>query len=478
MTPPIRATLSERKPETELANGAALSGAQWSAADRAAFAGGIRAIVNDGTFPVSTGVVFLDPRSGRPLYEHGPDIPLVPASTMKLVVAAAALRTLGSAHRFTTRLVATGPLRGGVIEGDVYPVGSGDPELSSHDLNEAALALTRAGVRLISGGVYADGSEFGADGVSSTWSSEDLIYGWAAPASAVCIDNGAIQFTVTPAASGQPASVDVQPPGAIDRLDGSIATVAFGADTELRIDPAPTDGTYLLSGQIPEGVPQKFWRSLSHPTPRAAIILTTILRRHGIAVAGPTGVATAPRAAQLLWTHRSRPLTAIVKKMWFDSDNHYAEQLLRAVGYATRGLGTPKNGFAAERDVLDRMAADPPGVRLADGSGLSPDNRVTALMLGSVLRSLALGTNGEQIISLLPRVGIDGTVRAHPIGAAATGRVYGKSGYIEGVSGLAGYIKTAHHGLLIYVFLVNDWTTSLDAVWAAEGRMLDEASRW
>jgi len=435
-------------------------------------------MVNDGTFPSTTGVVFLDARGGRPLYAHGPDIQLVPASTLKLVVGATALRVLGPGYRFETRVVATSPARDGVIDGDVYLVGGGDPELSTHDLNEAALSLARSGVRAIAGSVYADGSEFGADTVSSTWSSEDLIYGWAAPASAVCIDNGALEFTVQPGVAGQPASVAVQPPGGVDRLEGSILTAPFGASTDLRIDPAPTEGAYLLSGQIPEGVAQKFWRSLVHPTRRASTIFATILRRHGIAVAGTTGVAASPASVQTLWTHRSRPLTAMVKKMWFDSDNHYAEQLLRAVGYAGRGLGTPENGFAVERVALNHMASDPPGMRLADGSGLSPDNRITAMALGGVLRSLAAGADSAETVSLLPRVGIDGTVRDHPIGESALGRVYGKSGYIEGVSGLAGYIKTAHHGLMIYVFLVNDWTTSLDAVWAAEGRMLDAASRW
>jgi len=454
------------------------AGSRWNDADRRRFAARMRALANSSVFPPESAVEFLDPRSGRPLYAHNADLPLAPASTMKLLVAATALRELGGNFRFRTSIVAPAAPQDGTIAGDVYLIGSGDPELSTHDLRESAQALVTAGVRTIAGNVEADASAFEADAVNRSWSADDLLYGWAAPASAVSVDNGAIQFTITPAASGEDAAIDVQPPGSVDRLLGSIATVPAGNDTDLRIDPGPRAGDYIISGQIPEGAPQIFWRSMAHPSAKAPVILRTILMQAGILVQGGAGDGKAPSDPMVLWSHASRPLSAIVQHMWFESDNHYAEQLLRASGAATTGLGSASSGLAAERGLLARVGAAHPRIALVDGSGLSPDNRITARALAAVLRELVAGPEAARTIASLPRVGLDGTVQQRSLAPDVLGRVYGKSGYIEGVTGLAGYIKTRHHGLLIYAFLVNDWTTSLDAVWAAQSQMLDAAARW
>lgn len=454
------------------------SGATWSDADRFRLSAQISGIVNAGDLPPASSLVFMDPRSGRPLYAHNGDMALVPASTIKIIVAGTALRTLGPNYRFATTVVASAPIRGDTLEGDLWLVGSGDPELSTHDLREAARALAQAGVRTITGSVYVDGSAFGPDGVETSWSSNDLMYGWASPASAVSIDNGAIQFTVTPSGSGGAATVDVLPPGSVERLTGTISTVPAGYDTALRIDPGPAPGEYVLSGQIPAGVPQKFWRSLQDPTPRAARIFRTILGQSQITVLGGDGVRAAPFEPSLLWTHRSRPLADVIKHMAYDSDNHIAEQLLRAVGRAAYGLGTPEHGLLAERVYLERLRADGSSLALVDGSGLSPQNRISAGAIAAVLRALVAGPDANRMIALLPRVAVNGTVRFRPLAPDAMGRVYGKSGYIERATGLAGYVKTRHHGVVIYAMLSNDWTTSLDAVWAAQSRLLGLISRW
>jgi D-alanyl-D-alanine carboxypeptidase/D-alanyl-D-alanine-endopeptidase (penicillin-binding protein 4) len=159
--------------------------------------------------------------------------------------------------------------------------------------------------------------------------------------------------------------------------------------------------------------------------------------------------------------------------MFFLSDNHYAEELLRAVGYNASGLGDLHNSLAAERSFLQSQGIPTRGLVLADGSGLSPRNRVTALALAQTLDYILKQPLPLPAYSLLPRAGIEGTVAVRDDLRTAKGRVFAKDGYIEGASAIAGYVLTTHHGPVIFVFLVNDWQNGLDAVWSDEDQMLD-----
>lgn len=452
-------------------------GASWGRVDTARLAAQARAIVNGGAFQADAGAVFLDAKTGRVLYEHNARRPLIPASTIKVIVTAAALRDLGPAYRFETSIATDGNVANGSVNGNLYLIGGGDPEFASRDLRAAVHRLKQDGINSISGAIVADGSLFGPDSVNSTWDREDLEYGWAAAPSALSIDNGAIEFTIVPDPSGGLARVTVEPPDAAGHLLGGVRTAGADSDNTLRIDPL-TDGTgYELSGQIPYGAPQKYWRSIAHPTDVAALVLRSMLVRAGVTVSGSTSVAKTPSGAATLWVHRSRPLAAIVHKMAVDSDNHVAEQLLRAVGAKTLAMGTLENGIAEEHLMLASLESDYPGTVIADGSGLSSANRVTAAALAAALRSMLAGPDAGSIAALLPRVGIDGTVRRRTLAPDVAGRVFGKDGYIDHASGLAGYVTTVHHGVVVYAFLVDNWEQGLDAVWEAEDEILTQIAR-
>jgi len=453
-------------------------GLAWSTSDKAKVAGIAAPTVNGPAFPATTGAVIMDARTGRILYEHNPHEPLVPASTLKVVVAATALHDLGASHRFETEIVADGAIRDGMLDGNLYLVGGGDPELAGGDLRAAVHHMKDEGITVVSGAVVSDGSLYGPDAVNKTWDAEDLEYGWAAPPSAVTIDNGAVQFTLTPDPDGGLAAIQVDPPGAAGKIVGGVRSVSEDADNTLRIDPLPDGSGYAISGQLPYGAPQKYWRSIARPTAVAATVLRTIAFSGGVAVAGDATTGKAPAGAStILWAHRSRPLSAIIQRMALDSDNHIAEQLLRAVGANALGTGTLDNGLAAEHSFLMSIGADDPRNALIDGSGLSASDYVTAATLAAALRSMLRGADAQAEAALLPRVGLDGTVRYRPIAADVLGRVRGKDGYIEGASGIAGYIETAHHGVVIYAFLVDDWQQGLDAIWGGEDEILARLAR-
>ncbi|HYK53281.1 MAG TPA: D-alanyl-D-alanine carboxypeptidase/D-alanyl-D-alanine-endopeptidase [Candidatus Eremiobacteraceae bacterium] len=454
------------------------NGKPWGDADRARVIGAAAPIVNGAAFPATTGAIIMDAHTGRILYEHDEHQPLVPASTLKVVVAATALHDLGPSHRFETQIVTDGAIRDGQLDGDLYLVGGGDPELATDDLRGAVHRMKAEGISVVSGAVVSDGSLYGPDAVNKTWDAEDLEYGWAAPPSAITIDNGAVQFTLTPDADGGLATLQVDPPGAAGKIVGGVRSVSEDADNTLRIDPLPDGSGYAISGQLPYGAPQKYWRSIAKPTAVAANVLRTMAFSDGIAIAGDASTGKAPAGASTtLWTHLSRPLSGIIQRMALDSDNHIAEQLLRAVGANDSGTGTLDNGLAAEHAFLASIGADDPHNALVDGSGLSAADYVTAATLAAALRSMLSGSDAQAEAALLPRVGLEGTVQYRPLASDVLGRVRGKDGYIEGASGLAGYVETAHHGVVVYAFLVDNWQLGLDAIWAGEDEILARLAR-
>ena len=451
-------------------------GAPWSSQAKRAVSVIAAQTFDDPAFPQQTGVVIESARDGTVLYSRNAALSLIPASALKLVVAATALRDLGPSYRFTTRLASDATPQADVVQGSIWFVGSGDPELTSHDLRTAVAALYAKGVRRVTGDIVADGSRFGADEVAPSWHADDLEYGYAAPASAVTLDGGTAQFTITPDANGGAALVSVDPPDIAGTVTGAVRSVSADGENTLRIDPLPGGMGFQVSGDIPYGAPQKYWRSLAHPEQSAADALRAMFIAAGIEVDGDAHVGTAPAGANTLWSKQSRPISLIVRRMAFDSDNHIAEQLVRAVGAQSAGVGTLENGLARERDFLDSIGVSQHGVVLEDASGLSDGNRITARALAAVLRRLATDPDGPYVSGLLPRVGVEGTVRIRDLAPDALGRVLGKDGYITGVSSIAGYVLTRYHGVVIYAFVVNDWDGELDSIWRAEDDLLAKLS--
>jgi D-alanyl-D-alanine carboxypeptidase/D-alanyl-D-alanine-endopeptidase (penicillin-binding protein 4) len=175
----------------------------------------------------------------------------------------------------------------------------------------------------------------------------------------------------------------------------------------------------------------------------------TLLVSRRIVAAMPPSVGAAPLDTVVLWDHRSPPLRALEAHMLFVSDNHYAEQLLRTVGEEAAGSSNDTGGIEAERRFLDRLGIPTPGLRLFDGSGLSPGNRIAAITLARLL-----STREPSLYLLLPLGGREGTLEDYDF-TTALGRVRAKSGHLSNVSSLAGYVNTLRHGRVAFAFMVN-----------------------
>lgn len=334
---------------------------------------------------------------GRTIFDDRANRAVAPASVQKLIVAATALDALGPQYRYQTLLAGRDAIgSNGVLAGDLWLIGSGDPSLQSDDLRNGIGVLARAGLHRIDGRVVVDDSALSGPGINPHWASDDDGQDYAPPTSAISVDGDTIEST-----------------------------------------------------QDVGGVEQKVWTPMQEVPRYVAGRVNGMLLARGIVPAMRPAIGAAPLESVVLWDHRSLPLAALETHMLFVSDNHYAEQLLRTVGEEAMQLPNDSGGIAAERQFLDRHGVPAPGLRLFDGSGLSPDNRVAAATLARLLAD-----QGTALYQLLPRGGREGTVEDYDF-TTALGRVRAKSGHLSNVSALAGYVTTQHHGRVSFAFLVD-----------------------
>jgi D-alanyl-D-alanine carboxypeptidase/D-alanyl-D-alanine-endopeptidase (penicillin-binding protein 4) len=398
----------------------------------------------------TSGIAVVD-GDGRPLFTRLAHTPFAPASTFKVLVATAALQTLGPDYRFETRFESVDDPHDGTVDGDVYLVGEGDPSLTSDDLRGGVATLARAGITRITGGIVGDGTAFGGREVNPAWDPDDLQYDFAAGTSALTIDEGTVELHVVPGNVGTPARVIARPAGGVRVLGGAMT----GYSTTLSIDRAPSTNDFTFDGDIAADAEQSFYRPVIDQPLYVATVARAMLQQRNVTVEAPARTGVAPLGGRILWVHRSAPLRSLLAHMLFVSDNHYAEELLRAIGAHDGALGTEHTGASVERAILRRFGAPADGLRVVDGSGLAPTDRVAPISLATLLAREALDPTGSVLVHDLPRVGIEGTVRHRDV-TTALGRARAKSGHIEDVNALVGYVQTEHHGRVAFAILVND----------------------
>lgn len=423
----------------------------WGAASRAE----LRAAIKTALAPALAGggacSCVAIAQDGSTLYDDGGARALTPASAQKLLVADAALTDLGPAYRFDTLLAASQPPRDGAIQGDLWLGGSGDPSLRSDDLRNGIATLRKAGVTTVRGGIAVDGSAIAGQEINPLWNADDANEDFMAATSGVSVDEDTIEFVVTGTQPGSPADVQTRPRTSGVRYYGSVMT---GGGDDVIIAATETPNEFRLTGDIPPGIQEKYYLPVHGIDRYAGSVVAALAKDAGIAVADHLQTGTLPLDARVLWEHRSPPLSQLIQHMLVFSDNHFAEQLMRTIGGRSGDAADDKNGLSAERDVLAEQAIPTPGLHVVDGSGLAHANRVAAITLARILSHYDASLQGNVLYPLLPRGGKDGTLKMYRF-TSADGRVRAKSGHVDGVASLAGYVDTRKHGRVVFAFLID-----------------------
>lgn len=386
-------------------------------------------------------VAVLDVETGELLGAANEHKPLNPASNAKVLTAAAALATLRGTHRYETGLY--GQIRGGSVASLVLR-GHGDPSLSTKDLWDLVRALRDAGVRKVDGDILVDQRFFDDSHVPPAF--EQQPNEWAyfrAPVSAVALNENTITMTVRPTAKGQPATVVFDPPGFVD-VDGKVETGDDGHPAGVTLALAPSGQRLVahVGGRIPESSrSQSFTRRVDDPSLLAGYALKALLVQAGITVAGD--VKTGGEGAKtLIVSHRSRPLSELLYELGKQSDNFYAEMVMKTLGGEKRGRPA-RTDAGAEVVVkwLGEIGALEEGTVVKNGSGLFDANRVTASTFVKVLRAAwrdpALQS---EFVAQLAIGGVDGTLHGRFRKEKARRSVRAKTGTLEGAAALTGYV--------------------------------------
>ena len=426
------------------------------------------------------GMEVVDTAGDEVLLSLNPDRPFTPASVMKVLTTAAALEKLGPDFRFRTGVYTNGSLLpDGTLVGDIYIVGRGDPNLTSTPVDpfeksafkELADKISSLGIKRVEGMVIGDDSYFDTAGDGSGWASREMKALYGAPISALSVNNNVLLVNAWPAKSKQLVAVGLEPRTSYFRIRNLAVTGSRRARRTIGARLITGTRTIVVSGVLPAG--QSYSRDLvmDQPAAAAAGILKDELQRNGIAVDGGVSAVKAGDMAgnrhqelKLLAEHRSLPLIHALEIINKESQNLHAEMLLRTLGAEFGSTGTDEAGLQVVRRFLVEAGIESHLVSLSDGCGLSRENLVTPRFQTSLLRYLSTRPYFGLFLNTLAVSGIDGTLKHRMTAGPVRGVVYAKTGTLNGVATLSGYMTTKSGRQLIFTIFANNARASMNRI--------------
>jgi len=428
-----------------------------------------------------TGVRIESLRNGTVIYARDASRHVIPASNMKLVTMAVAAERLGWDFTFETRLEAAGSIEQGTLRGDLVVVGSGDPSIGSSDegpspiFTEWIRTLRGAGIRRVDGRLIGDDDAYDDRGLGTGWAWDDITAGYSAPSGALTYNENVVVVRVTPApTAGQAATVRLTPTGSAFDLVDDVTTTAADDSVSLAISRELGSRRLMVRGRVPaNGRTVVRTTSIDNPTRYFVDSLRGALEAGGIPVTGGAwdidDLEVPPVSARrTLLTRHSLPLTVIGGAFMKPSQNLYGEILLKAIGRAASGRGTARDGRRAVGETLASWEIPEDAVVVADGSGLSRMNYVTADAIVAILKRVWRDERMRgPFLATLPIGGRDGTLASRMKTPELDGRVQAKTGTLTHVRALSGYLTTTSGEKVVFSMIANHFTAptaEVDAV--------------
>ena len=426
----------------------------------------------------SFSLVVKDVQEGRTVYSYDTDRLQSPASVLKTVATATALEILGEDYRYPTTLEYDGILENGTLEGNLYIKGSGDPSLgSSHFapgqnkfLSTWIAALQKAGIKHITGSVISDESIFDTEGVSIKWLREDMGNYYAPGSYGISIFDNMYKLSLQTGAAGtRPVLKGTEPDIPFIRFKNYLKAAPVSSDSAYIIG-APLDDVRYLYGVLPANREAYVLKGdIPDPALYLARYLTDQLQQKGIRVDGSPSCYRI-EVEENRWkkgerkeivTTYSPTLREIASICDHVSHNLYADALVKTVGlqYKPRRnemISSFGRGVQVVKEYWEKKGLDVFPLRMNDGSGLAPADKVSAGFMGELLVYMATESAvSDAFIASLPQAGIEGSVRNFLKGSKLQGKARLKSGGITGVRSYAGYITKDGRTYAVAVFSNN-----------------------
>jgi len=404
--------------------------------------------------------VILDPDSGRVLVSELPDTPRSPASTIKTVTTFAALDMLGPTFTWHTRASVRGSLQGGVLDGDLILQGGGDPYITLERWWSFAQSLRAKGLRSIRGDIIVDDTAFSLPPEDPAAFDGKPNRSYNVLPAALMVNFQTVEFRLAANPDTRRVEISTTP-----------APFNLGIDNDVRFAPGRCSGAtgrvdfkvasgawdrVEFSGVLsPHCAERSFSRVLLQPASYAFGTFVQLWRELGGDFAGKLRIEPSPADAKPYFTFDSLSLAEIIRLTNKFSSNLMARHLLLTIGSERFGPpATLEKGAASLAEWGAQRGLDLQGLAIDNGSGLSRSTHISALQMARVLSAACRSRFAPEFMASLPLAGLDGTLRSRMKNSPA-GAVRLKTGHIDGVSGVAGYVTTPGGKLYVLVSLVN-----------------------
>lgn len=419
------------------------------------------------------GVVIQSLETGEYFYKRNADKLFRPASNLKLFTTAAGLLLLGDDYKFSTLVYANGSIDGSTLKGNLVIQGGGDPTISGRFYNgniykvynDWADSLIKMGIDEIDGNIIGDDNLFDDVGLGDGWAWDYESYWFSAPSGALSFNDNCVDITVTVNPKTKKANVSVSPDTKYVAVIKDIYVVP--KDSVTSIDVYREMGTNVINvfGTIREDSDSvKTYATINNPTQYSVVVLKDVLEKRGIKIKGygvdiddldsPVDYSN----MRLLFSYYSPELRDIIKVINKNSQNFFAEQLLKVIGLEKEGHGTAENGIKAIQNILPEMGINPESIIIVDGSGLSQLDLVTPRSIVALLNYMYKSKYFIPFFNSLPIAGVDGTLGTRMKGTSAENRIRAKTGLLAYVRTLSGYAFTGDNEPVAFTILANNFS--------------------
>ena len=402
----------------------------------------------------------VDPESGRVAASHNSDTPRSPASTLKTVTTFAALDLLGPAYTWHTHALTRGTLADGVLDGDLILQGGGDPYMTLERWWSFVHALRAKGLKAIHGDILVDNTAFALAKEDAGAFDGRPNRSYNVLPDALMVNFQSIEFRLVPNADHQrvevvsdPAPVNLTVNNHIRLAEGRCSGAA--ARVDFQVASAAWDRVTFSGALSPHCEERTITRVLLRPATYAFGTFVELWRELGGEFTGKLRVEAAPADALPYVNFDSLTLAEIVRLTNKYSSNLMARHLLLTIGSERMGApATLEKGANAMIEWGKHRGIDLQGVDIDNGSGLSRSTHISAMQMARILAAAHHSPYAPEFEASLPLAGVDGTLRTRMKGSPA-GAVRLKTGHIDGVSGVAGFVTTAAGKTYVLVSLVN-----------------------
>lgn len=398
----------------------------------------------------------------EPIVSYNAEVPRNPASTMKLLTTYAALEMLGPAHSWQTRAYATGPLRDGVLDGNLVLVGGGDPFMTADRWWAFVNGLRQAGVERVTGDVVIDNTYFAPQGDDRGAFDNRPFRTYNVLPDALMVNFQTVTFSILPDLAKNSVRAMAYPMPANLVIDNDVGLVPGSCRRRpggvvVSMPDGPTGNRVSLSGRYAAGCgPMSVTRALMRAPDFAYGTFRTFWQQSGGTLGGSMRLGIVPGDARLLYTHESLSLAEVIRLVNKFSSNVMARHLLLTL--AAEKAGRPATAAAGRKVIVDFLATRGiviPDLVLENGSGLSREERITAAGLADVLLAAWQSQYMPEFAASLPLSATDGTLRRRFRAPEMQGRLRMKTGSLQDVSALAGYVSAASGRTFVTVVLMN-----------------------